>query len=56
MLEFLNAWRLRRRQHQTQLHLAQLSDHLLADIGISRAEVIELDLYRTSRKRPGAGR
>ncbi len=56
MLEFLDAWRLRRRQRQTQLHLTALSDHLLADIGISRAEVIELDLYRTSRRRAGAGR
>ncbi|MFD2648008.1 DUF1127 domain-containing protein [Devosia albogilva] len=56
MLEFLDAWRLKRRHRQTQLHLAELSDHLLADIGISRAEIIELDAYRTRRKRHGAGR
>lgn len=55
MLEFLDSWRLRRRQRQTHLQLADLSDHLLADIGISRAQIIDLDAYRTSRRRSGAG-
>lgn len=55
MLEFLDAWRLRHRHRQTQLQLAELSDHLLADIGVSRAEIINLDVYRTSRRRSGGG-
>jgi uncharacterized protein YjiS (DUF1127 family) len=39
MLNVLDTWRRNRRVRQTRVQLAQLSDHLLADIGISRSDI-----------------
>jgi uncharacterized protein YjiS (DUF1127 family) len=56
MLDLFDTWRQRRRLRKTQLQLTELSDHLLADIGVTRADIIDLDSYRATRMRLGAGR
>ena len=56
MLDLFDTWRQRRRLRKTQLQLTELSDHLLADIGVTRADIIDPDSYRATRMRLGAGR
>lgn len=39
MITFFDAWRLQRRINGTQRQLHGLSDHILADIGITRGDI-----------------
>ena len=51
MNTILDSWRQRRRIIGTRRHLNGLSDHILADIGLSRADIASVDLQGMPRRR-----
>ena len=56
MLNVFDTWRRNRRAHQTRVQLAGLSDHLLADIGLTRGDIYSSEGKIAARIRGGEDR
>ncbi|PXA98122.1 hypothetical protein DMC47_10340 [Nostoc sp. 3335mG] len=56
MHNILDTWRERRSVRRTRQQLYGLSDHVLHDIGLTRADVASLGSAWTPLRRPGSGR
>lgn len=53
MINLLDTWRQQRRIANTRRHLNGLSNHILADIGLTRADIASGDLQGLARGRRG---
>jgi uncharacterized protein YjiS (DUF1127 family) len=49
MINVFNSWRDKRNQRRTHRELSRLSNHLLADIGINRADLFDHHAIRDWR-------
>lgn len=54
MINLLDTWRQKRRIANTRRHLSGLSNHILADIGLTRADIASGDLQGLMRNRRGS--
>jgi uncharacterized protein YjiS (DUF1127 family) len=53
MFNILDAWREQRSKRKTHQRLHQLSDQILLDIGLTRADIASVDLHGRFRSRTG---
>jgi uncharacterized protein YjiS (DUF1127 family) len=53
MINLLDTWRQQRRIANTRRHLNGLSDHILADIGLTRSDIASVGQQGPARGRRG---